>query len=64
LKNSNKKLNILIKELEQLVKKLEKENSQLKTAHLIASKNIVSLYKTASREIKRKDVMINELRNR
>jgi len=50
--------------LKQNIKKLENENSQIKTTNVILAKNITSLYKTASSEIQRKDKVIDELRKK
>lgn len=44
------------------VKQSENENSQLKTTNAVILKNISSLYKTATKEIQRKDTIIQELR--
>lgn len=43
---------------------MEKEKLHLKNTNVVLSRNITSLYKTASGEITRKDKLIDELRNR
>ncbi|XP_060867929.1 uncharacterized protein MAL13P1.304-like [Metopolophium dirhodum] len=62
LKNSVIKLRSLVQELKQRIKKLENENTNFQTVNNVLSKNITSLYKTASIEIQRKDKMIDDLR--
>lgn len=64
LKNSVTKLRLLVQELKQRIKKLENENTNLQTVNNVLSKNITSLYKTASIEIQRKDKIIDDLRKR
>jgi len=49
-------------ELKQLIKQLENENTHFKSVNVVLSKNITSLYKTASSEIQRKDKIIDDLR--
>ncbi|XP_029343043.1 uncharacterized protein LOC100159462 [Acyrthosiphon pisum] len=62
LKNSVTKLRSFVQELKQRIKKLENENTNFQTVNNVLSKNITSLYKTASIEIQRKDKIIDDLR--
>ncbi|XP_025207388.1 serine/threonine-protein kinase pakD-like [Melanaphis sacchari] len=62
LKNSITTLKTLNQELKQRIKQLENENTHLKSVNMVLSKNITSLFKTASSEIQRKDKMIDDLR--
>lgn len=64
LKNSNTNLKKCIQELKECNQKLEKELLHFKFVNKVLSKNITSLYKTASCEIQRKDKIIEELRRR
>lgn len=64
MKNSNLKLKTYIQELKEHIKKLDKELVNVKSINDTLSKNITSLYKTATSEIQRKDKIIEELRQR
>ncbi|XP_050431330.1 uncharacterized protein LOC126839921 [Adelges cooleyi] len=64
LKETNIKYQNYILELNQRIKCLEDEKSNLKSVNMVLSKNITSLYKTAFSEIQRKDKIINDLRAR
>lgn len=64
LKSSNTQLKKTALELKRHIQQLEKEKLHLKNTNIILSKNITSLYKTASGEITRKDKIIDELRKR
>lgn len=64
MKDSNTKLKKSIQELKELIIQLKKENLHFKSINATLSKNITSLYKTASSEIQRKDKIIDELRKR
>lgn len=64
MKDSNEKLKTYIQELKDYNKKLEKELLHFKCINDTLSKNITSLYKTATSEIQRKDKIIEELRKR
>lgn len=64
MKSSNKKLKTCIQELKERNNKLEKELLDFKFINDTLSKNISSLYKTATSEIQRKDKIIEELRQR
>lgn len=64
MKNSVTKLKSFVQELKQRIKKLENENVNFQTVNNVLSKNITSLYKTASFEIQRKDKIIDDLRKR
>jgi len=54
----------LVQELKQRIKKLENENTNFQKVNTVLSKNITSLYKTASTEIQRKDKIIDDLRKK
>ncbi|XP_060833806.1 putative uncharacterized protein DDB_G0277255 [Rhopalosiphum padi] len=62
LQNSITKLKTFNQELKQHIKQLENENTHFKSVNVVLSKNITSLYKTASSEIQRKDKIIDDLR--
>ncbi|XP_027845871.2 protein PFF0380w-like [Aphis gossypii] len=62
LKDSIIKLKTYNRELKQRIQQLEKENTHFKSVNMVLSKNITSLYKTASCEIQRKDKIIDDLR--
>lgn len=64
MKNSITKLRTFVQELKQRIKTLENDNTKFETANKVLSKNITSLFKTASEEIQRKDKIIDELRKR
>lgn len=61
---SNTDLKISIQEFRKQIAQLKKENLQFKSMNAILSKNITSLYKTASNEIQRKDKLIDDLRKK